>query len=111
MRPDDGQARKIGCQRVKVDGACVIELDAHASWCSRAQPVRPRMKERGHAQFLNLLHQRIERGIIGVECLYAWMKFRPDQSQVLDSTLDFFNCCLSFVRINAGKADKLLWIA
>ena len=53
----------------------------------------------------------MESGGVGIECLYPRMKFRAGQSQFLDSALDFFNRCLSFMGVNTGKTDKLLWIA
>src|SRR5579884_4558067 len=43
--------------------------------------------------------------------LNAGMKFRTGQTQIFNGPLHFFDSGLAFMRINAGKANKLLRIA
>src|SRR5439155_25801182 len=108
MRADDGQAGKVGGQGIQVNRTSVVQLDAHTTWRTCSQTVGAGMEEGRNTQLLNFLHQGIKLRVIRIESLDARMEFRARQPQVFDGAFDFFDGYFSFVRVNAGKADKLL---
>ena len=52
-----------------------------------------------------------KRSFVGVERLYARMELRAREAQLLHRTLDLGDGAVALVRIDAGEAHELPWVA
>jgi hypothetical protein len=111
VRDDDRQVGEVDGDIVEVQRVGVLQPDPTTAGQTRADPGLAAVEERGYAELLQHLVERVGSTVVGIERLDAGVELEAAHPELLDQPSGLGHSGLSFGGVDAGERKQHVGVA